>query len=703
MKTNQKKTKDIKKPKIAQDIPFSEDEISHVKTASIKYFFMSLCGVEVLFILCRFILFPTANSQTFISSFLIILAVSAIFGFGLAINLFKKQNISGWIPFGLCMGLGGTAVIWSILIVTGCPLNPYLFILAVFAIAGGLIYKRQNEVGGIKRLFNTGFDWTGLLAPLCVLFFAFIILSLVWLNSKVPTDVDCQSDSFCTLMILKEGTYPVVSPYLDNTRLEIKAGPVFHTFGAVISRLKNSLIHKEVMAVAIISGSFFCLAMYYLASFIIKNRVILFLAGILPLIRGYLSFFNDGNLVEQLAFYYAVLFIIFLFHTLKEEDAITSKIFAITSGICLAICELTHPMIFMYNAPVLAAFFFTIPFSKNRNLKRDYIQLIIITATMLIIVIPYLLRTWTERPEIRTTMEYANTLTRSVPYWHGYLTPIIVFIGSILLIFKRDKSHIFLLTYLIVIILFIFRWRVFQLFSPSWFRLEPLSQPWFGAYYQYANPFDYPRDYHSAWFGGVIIYSMIIAYFINYLYELIIRSSKLNLIRANCPYFLCLLVFCFIGFEFVRAKRYPEFILESDYAALDWVRENTAYDNTLVYAPMDDSKENAVPRYFISFWVPIVSERKSIIFRNYWQPRYFNFISIDKPIEEMVNQLQVAAYSLNNAESYKIIKDTNITHIFVSAFLAQKLFNIYNNSPFLELQHYASIPNQGTSLVYKVK
>ena len=123
----------------------------------------------------------------------------------------------------------------------------------------------------------------------------------------------------------------------------------------------------------------------------------------------------------------------------------------------------------------------------------------------------------------------------------------------------------------------------------------------------------------------------------------------------------------------------------------------------MVYSPFDNAIENSIPIYATSFWPPIISERKSIPFRNYDLPAQFKFLNIDKPIAEKVNQLQRAAYSITNTESYKIFKDMKITHIFISGFLTGKLVHIYQNSQFVELIYYNTVPNQGTSLVYKLK
>ena len=154
-------------------------------------------------------------------------------GLALVLNIFKEMDSSFAFTFGLCIGYGLIAGIWSFMILLGCPLNPYLYTCVVFFITGFLLYRKRYE---FKALFTKKCNLKNLLPPFAILLFTFIILSTTWLNSHVMTDVDCQSDSYNTLMILKEGSYPIVSPYLDQTKLQLNSGPLFHTIIEVITK-----------------------------------------------------------------------------------------------------------------------------------------------------------------------------------------------------------------------------------------------------------------------------------------------------------------------------------------------------------------------------------------------------------------------------------------------------------------------------------
>ena len=194
------------------------EDLKDIHNSIAKYFFICVCAIEIAFILWRFIISPTKNSGTFLVTFIIILLISLPPGLGLALNIFKNKDGSFFFTFGLCIGYGLVAGAWGLMIRVGCPLNPYVYIGVVFAIAGGLLFWKRRALKSLFARNTHQFLLTRLLPPYAVLLFAFILLSMTWLNNYVPTDVDCQSDGYNAFMILKEGRYPTVSPFLDQSR-----------------------------------------------------------------------------------------------------------------------------------------------------------------------------------------------------------------------------------------------------------------------------------------------------------------------------------------------------------------------------------------------------------------------------------------------------------------------------------------------------
>lgn len=682
----------------------STEASNHISTT---YFLLVVCIVEITFILWKFAFASTRNGGTFLTTFLIVLAISFPPGLGVALHIFRHKPWSFLFSFGLCIGFGFVGGAWAFMIIVGCPLNPYLYVGTIMIIAGCLLYRKRHELRVCVNRKLLSLNMAEFLSPLAVLLFGFIVLSLQWINNLVPTDVDCQSDSFNSLMVLKEGTYPFVSPYLDKTRLMLCSGPLFHTMIAVITKLKGTLLIKEVMAITVISGAFFCMAVYFLAKFIIKHEIILFLAGILTLTRAYISCFND-NLPENMAFYYGAMFMVFLMSCLENKKAV----FALFAGFYLSFCALSHPEIFLYNILAFCLFFGTLFISKDKNLKKDFLNIFIIICIILIMVLPYFFRVNSKGiifsvDRITSGKVHdmlATTIFGCFPYWNGYVMPIMILGGIIVLAAKKNTFNVYILTYFVVIMFLIEIWRVWQIITPEWFEIAEIYPVW-GVKRVYTAPFYYPDSFHVTWYGGVIIWPVIISVLVNYLYCQHLKHVHCNLLNKYIIFPMAISIILYVGYEIRKANKYPEYIKKRDYDALQWIKDNTPYENTLIYAPFDNTGKH--PIYGTSFWVPIVSERKSILFRNYNLGGSFKFRNIDNPIKEKVSLLQKAAFSISDPESCKIFKDMKITHIFISAFLSPKLCNLYQDSPFAELVHYTLEPQEnGSSIgafVYRVK
>ncbi len=671
-----------------------------------KYFFIIICSIEILFISYQSLFASTRNGGTFLATFLIVLAISFLPGLGVALHVFRNKPWPFLFSFGLCVGFGFVGGVWALMIVARCPLLPHLYIGTIIIIAACLLYRKRRELRGRVRRESLSSDLAGFLSPLAVLLFGFIVLSSQLINHHVPMDVDSQSDSFNSLMILKEGTYPFVFPYRDQTRLMLCSGPLFHTMVAVITKLKGAVLVKEVMAMTVICGAFFCMAVYFLAKCIIKHEIILFLAGILTLTRAYIACFND-NLPENMAFYYGAMFMVLLMYCLENKKVV----FALFAGFYLCFCALSHPEIFLFYFPTYGLFCITFLLANDKDVKKDYGNFLIITGIVAVMIFPYYLRikgnmfslAKIEANKMHETL--AATLTGTFTYWNGYLVPLLALGGIAVIAAKRKTVHIYLWTSFLSVLVFIEFWRFFQIFSLSWFELKPLGYFFEETEYVYKTFLVYPNHYHAAWYAGVIIWPVAIAAFIAFL-DRLCRQYSVPFLHKYAIVFLTAASFLFLGNEYKSAKRYPVFLEPGDYAALTWIKDNTLYGDTLLYAPFDDTDKKTSEIYQTSFWVPIVSERKSILFRNYNWSGGFKFDS-NQAIREKVKQLQKAAYTISNPESYKVFKDMGITHIFLSELLSPELYAVYQSSPFVELIHqevrrqkegYAYI-----AFVYKVK
>jgi hypothetical protein len=388
-----------------------------------------------------------------------------------------------------------------------------------------------------------------------------------------------------------------------------------------------------------------------------------------------------------MAFYYGAMFMVFLMHCLKNKQAV----FALFAGFYLSFCALSHPEIFLFCFPAYCFFGITLFLAKDKDVKRDYSNFFIILGVIAVMVLPYFLRIRGSHflPEKigtnRMSEMMAATLTGTFIYWNGYLVPLLALGGIIIIAARKKIVHIYLWTCFVFVLVFIEYWRIFQVLHMPWFSLKPLGYFLDETEYTYKTFLTYPDHYHAAWYAGVIIWPVAIAACIAFL-ERLCRQYKVPLLNKYAIVFLVFAAFFFLIYEYRCAKKYPVFIRPCDYAALLWIKDNTSYNNTLLYAPFDDTEKKSSEIYQTSFWVPIVAERKSFLFRNYDLSGSFKFDS-NRFMKEKVNRLQHAAYTISDPESYKILKEVGITHIFLSDRISLKLIDSYQSSPFVELIH----------------
>mgnify|MGYP001581765954 FL=1 len=143
-----------------------------------KYFFISICSIEIIFILWKFAFASTRNGGTFLTTFLIVLAISFPPGLGVALHIFRNKPWSFLFSFGLCVGFGFVGGAWAFMIIVGCPLNPSLYVGTIVIIAGCLLYRKRHELRGCVNRELLCLNMAEFLYPLAVLLFGFIVLSL---------------------------------------------------------------------------------------------------------------------------------------------------------------------------------------------------------------------------------------------------------------------------------------------------------------------------------------------------------------------------------------------------------------------------------------------------------------------------------------------------------------------------------------------
>ena len=83
------------------------NEISRNQThLNTKYFFIIICSIEILFIFYQFFFASTRNGGTFLTTFLIVLAILFPPGLVVALHIFRNKPWSFLFFLGLSVGFG---------------------------------------------------------------------------------------------------------------------------------------------------------------------------------------------------------------------------------------------------------------------------------------------------------------------------------------------------------------------------------------------------------------------------------------------------------------------------------------------------------------------------------------------------------------------------------------------------------------------
>ncbi len=655
--------------------------------------------IEIAFLI--YFSITTKNIAQYNISLILITLIAFPLGISTSILLFREKSLSELLILGFCIGLPLTAGIWGILAYSLIPIHPVtylggtLFTSIVLLLTTKLKYK--------KILCKKDIDYKEICLPIVVFLIGFLWHALMQANNNVPFDCDAQSANYIEILMKYQG-YPAISPFLTSETVSIAYPPTFHTLVVLPSIIKNSAVHKECMAITIICGSYFVLAVYLLAYYLSqKNHVIAFFAGILTLNRAYLTNYNDGNTTEMLAFLCVATFLIFLLHAFEESHRAKSFIIASIGGFVFSHAALSQTEVFQWYLISIAFFAICMLFAKGINYKRDYPALFTSLFVCGICVLPWFLNSiqnFDKSALGQLSDKEATELILSLTYWHSYVFLGLSMIGIIILIYQRNKIGVFLITHIFVMFFLIIHWKFLKLMGFEWFQLKPLQGNYLGARAFFASPIKFLYNYTIAWYSLTIAFPIAASYCLIFFKNLIGRIKILQHKTLNIPLLLIITgVPVFMYYEYKSYFRYPEWLIKTDYETLLWFRENTLYKNTLILNPPEPIALPNGVQFFCSYWVTAVSERRAVNARGLGG----DHIPIPQDLTEKIEQLGNAFYNIQSPDVYETLKRNNITHIFVSALLAGQLIESYSKVHFLELVYYKSVPNQGTALIFKVK
>lgn len=657
-----------------------------------------------IFIECVLIIFFSFTTKNVYSnSISLLLIVTITFPLGLLISrlLFSRKNISETIILSLCFGLPFSAWLWGMMAFLRIPMNPLIYFTVSFALPIFLLMYLKSKL----EFKNREIVVNEICVFIIVLLIAFLWHSLMWANNNVPPDVDAQGSIYLQLLMKEQG-YPVVYPFLNETKAYINYPPCFNVIVVLFSKLKMSLVYKECMSVTTVCGAYFVLAVFLLAYFLSKRDMLLaFIAGILTLNKAYLTMYNDGNTTELLSYLSAACFLIFLQHALNEKSRKLAAIIAIFAGFVFSVSALSQTDIFLWYAISLAVFFLLYLISRNKSYFKDYLVLTVSILTCIIIIVPSLINASGSYKTIdfeNLFSQYTTHLIPTLKYWHNPVFLILSFIGIGIFFFYRDKILIFLGAHALIMVALIIHWKFYRFMEFKWFHFTPRADWFLGANGSFTTPFLYPNTFSIGWMSFTIVFPIAATYTLITIFKLLKKTNIMFIKRYGALFISIIFLSIFQYYEYKSYLRYPEWLLETDYQALQWFHKNTTFDNCLILNPRNPVVLENGAEYWTLDWIPVVAERRAISSRSLDINADFH-LKIKDTASINKNKLLDIYNNILRPDSYDILKESNITHIFISTLQSGSLIENYQKAPFLQLVHFYSVPNLGTSLIYAVR
>lgn len=659
-------------------------------------------GIVIAIALTIYFSFTTKN----VSSNSISLGLIAILTFplGLLISriLFPQMNISETIIISLCIGCPFAAGVWGGMAFLRVTVNPIIYFAVSFALPVSLLICFRKKL----KFRNQEININEIGVSVIVLLIAFLWHSLMLANNNVPCDVDAQGTCYLQLLMKYQG-YPIVYPFLDETKAYINYPPCFNVIVVLLSKLKMSLVYKECMSVTAVCGSYFALANFLLSYFLTKRNLLLaFVAGVLTLNRAYLTQYNDGNTTEMLSFLSISCFLILLQQALNEGSKKRSIIIAVLAGFVFSVSALSQTEIFNWYAISFVAFVAFYLVSRNKNFLKDYLILTVCIFTCIAFVLPWLINISGNHKTINFENPFDQYATQIVPVlrlWHNPILIILSFIGIGLFFFYRQKIMILLGIHALMMVLLVIHWKFYSIIGFKWYKFIPLQYWSLGANGKFLTPFEFPNTYTIGWMSFATAFPIAAAYTIVTIIEFIRRQIKITCVGKYKMLIIPVVIFLswFQYCEYRNYFRYPEYLLETDYQALQWFQKNTTFDDCLILNPRNPVKLANGIDYWMSDWIPVVAERRAVSCRSVDTGKeQLNIEDVD-----MLNKGELIKVYTNilQPDAYNLLKRHNISHIFISALQSAYLIQDYQKAPFLQLVHFYSIPNLGTSLIYAVR
>lgn len=636
--------------------------------------------------------------------FLVITLLVLLFSFplGLAIvNLFFKR-LEVRVKFFLSFAFGLISLVgfWSVLILFKAPINPVILISAYFVLTICLFIILKIKHGSIIDKKNLEIKRSDFMLPLIVFLVSYFYFTSFYIDKRVPPHQDAQLHGFIEMFMKTEASYPVVHPYRDGTEYYILYPPGYHVIVAVLAQLTDIPIQTLTMIVSTLSLSLMSVMLYEIAYYLTRNRYVALLAGILSVNRASFFLMNTSQMTEMMALLACTAFLFSFFYSFGENKS------AVLPGIYMGIVGLIHSRFFFWIGVTLFVFAFLLFITKDKKFRTDYKSIFIVLITAFLVVSPWLVSKLNMiNPAAGRLYSHRYTYIHDIPeYWGWVILPAVI-IGAAVIWFRKRKCEFFLLAWAISCLFLMNYWRVLALFKFSWFEARE-------GYY--LDPFSFIRPDTIPFYALIFVIPLMSAYS----FELITDSMEtekqvgtinINLLRKktiakfltrHLPTITVILIVSFIYIELhcPRTKEpHGQQIVKADVKALTWLKGNTKFEDTLILNP------NTPPNW--GNWAPVVSERKTVFFRNTGH-RYV----VETPnLGINWKEADWAFHHINEPKARDIIKKYRITHLYIPGQFnirkvkdKYKIYEKYAESPYVR-KVFSSVQNDSPAYIFKAE
>lgn len=409
----------------------------------------------------------------------------------------------------------------------------------------------------------------------------------------LPLDTDAQGFGYLALMIREGGTVSTLTPWQPD--VEYLYSPGLFLWWAAFSDLFQLPMHQVMLAFSHLVAGFTALLMFDLGESAAPESDVL--PWLLPLTftagLGYFLNLMDAAYTSVFSLLFVILFLVLIF---RASKGLTMTLLA---ALPLAAVALTHPdtiiILLIGYIPFYATFWVAQKTPSER--KQLWLRYFVIAPVVgVAMCIPWLVRTLPLFFEATIVSPFRVDPGHWVQLllFQGAIIPLIGLPGIILALRQRTLVDVFMLTWLVMILDFALYGFLAQIVGITGIDLM-----------RYAYPFS------IAWHGPPVPYAYFAALSLTWLIKRTQFSvprqvqSGLSLAGIGVIVLAVILAYPLMNFSTRYVNFFGTFSSRSDLQAMHYLREQAQEDAVILNYPLG----------FEAHWVPVISERESVTFR----------------------------------------------------------------------------------------